>query len=151
MTTIQATSSIAIGISNDSTIATFPLKVCGGDLVSTPNLPEHIIISGADCFHPDVLVSTTKKEIDDMMESTSKDHAKIIFPRVWNVIKNANSDTLYSRGGKEWSDFMNDIIIYYVCRYKLFDTPFPAVFNERVDEQRNALGGMCKGIIDLRS
>jgi hypothetical protein len=151
MSSVQATASIAIGISNDSTIATFPLKVCGGDLVSTPNLPQHIMISGADCFHPDVLVSTTRKEIDDMMESISKDDARIIFPRVWNVIKNANSDTLYSHGGDEWTGFMNDILFYYVCRYKLFGKPFPAVFNERVDEQCNALGDKHNGIIDLRS
>jgi hypothetical protein len=149
MTTIQATESIAVGVLNDSTIDILPLKVCGGDLVSTPNLPKHIIISGADCFHPDVLVSTTRKEIDDMMESTSKDDARIIFPRVWNVIKNANSDTLYSRGGKEWSDFMSDILIYYVCRYKLFDKPFPTI--SRADEARIALGNKSKCIIDFRS
>jgi hypothetical protein len=126
MTTIAESSKIAVARAGDVSMF-FPLKNGDGIVIDDKDIPETLYIAGADCFKEDVIVKTTGKEVKDLMDGTSKDEAKVIFPSVWNTIKNANTDKLYARGGKAWANFCNDIIIYYVCRYKLFGTPMPMI------------------------
>ena len=149
MTSVPKTTSIAVATGDGIPLATFPLNVGGGVMATEADLTGDILISGADCFHPDVMVRTNMKTINETMEMT-KDEAKITFPQVWNAIKNVNTDALYRRGGRAWSNFMDDILIYYVARFKLFGTPMPMVKDERVNEKLNA-SGKRRTIIDLRS
>ena len=132
METLNASQSLVCGRVGD--YATFiPLKNGEGFVLNEANpIPETLFISGADCFKDDVVVQTTRKEIMDLMESTTKDEAKVIFPQVWNVIKNTDTDKVYARGGKAWTNFMQDIIIYYVARFKLFGTPMPMIEDPRI-------------------
>jgi hypothetical protein len=142
MTTIDKTNGIALATSGNASLA-IPLHTEGGVRVAREELPERIFLSGKDCFLPDVLVSTTRKEIEDMVNTTSKADAKIIFPRVWNAIKKIDTDAVYRRGGADWNNLMNDVLIYYVCRYRLFGTPMPMVVDDRL------LNVEDKGQIDL--
>ena len=110
------------------TATIFPLKNGAGFVLNEANpIPETLYISGEDCFKKGVVVQTTRKYIKELMDMTTKNDAKIIFPQVWGALKNTDTDTVYARGGEEWSNFMDDIIIYYVCRFKLFGTPMPMV------------------------
>jgi hypothetical protein len=132
MDALKANHSLVCGRVGD--YATFiPLKNGDGFVLNEANpIPETLFISGADCFKDDVIVQTTRKEIMDLMDMTSKDDAKAIFPKVWGVIKNTDTDTVYTRGGKAWANYMQDIIIYYVCRFKLFGTPMPMIEDPRI-------------------
>jgi len=129
MTSITASHSLAgCRVGDHATV--FPLKNETGTVLSEASTPEILYISGADCFKPDVIVQTTHKEIKKIMNDISKNDAKTIFPQVWGALKNTDTDTAYARGGKEWDNLMEDIIIYYVCRFKLFGTPMPSVSAE---------------------
>jgi hypothetical protein len=125
--TTTKNNSIAVATVSGVPIEIFPLSVSDGVLIDEKQLTGCILISGADCFHPDVAIRTTMKIINETMEMMTKDEAKIIFPSVWNAIKNVNTDTLYRRGGKAWSNFMDDIVLYYVARFKLFGSPMPII------------------------
>jgi hypothetical protein len=130
MEAINASYSLACGRVGDQTTF-FPLKNEAGFVLNEANpIPETLYISGADCFKPDVFVQTTRTHIKELMDMTTKNDAKIIFPQVWGALKNTNTDTVYARGGEEWDNFMEDILIYYVCRFKLFGTPMPSAFAE---------------------
>ena len=126
MTSITASHSLA-GCRVGDYATVFPLKNETGVVLSEASVPETLYISGADCFKPDVFVQTTHAHIKELMEMTTKNDAKIIFPQVWGALKNTNTDTVYARGGEDWDNFMEDILIYYVCRFKLFGTPMPSV------------------------
>ena len=109
----------------------FPIKITGGS-GKVMNLDDYpmtgvIDLSGADVFCPDVVVRTTVAEIKNLMRDMSKNEAKNLFPQVWNAIKTVNTDELYARGGQKWTDFMNDILLYYVARFKIFNTPMPMI------------------------
>ena len=110
-----------------------PMWVTGGDMsqASLEKLDTTCyLVSGADVFCPDVVVRTTKKEITEMMNEFSADDCRKVFPQVWKVIKNTNTDALYTAGGRPWANFMEDILIYYVCRFKLFGTPIPCIVDD---------------------
>ena len=122
-------SKVVRGMCNDVPFV-IPLCVGGGPIVTGQYIKrDKILLSGADCCHPDVVVHTTKEEIDDTMNAMTESEAKVLFKRVWDVIKEVNTDELYARGGKEWTDFMNDIVLFYVARFKLFNMPMPMIPN----------------------
>jgi hypothetical protein len=108
---------------NKSTI--FPLRTAEGTVID--HMPAQLLVSGHDAFHPDVIVQTTSSELNHMLQTTSKEEAKLLFPLVWSAIKNVEPSILHGRGGKAWSNFCSDIILYYVCRYQLFGTLIPTV------------------------
>ena len=129
MKSITASYSLAGCRMGDET-ALFPLKNGSGVVLGEASIPETLYIAGADCFKPDVFVQTTYTQIKELMRTTSREEAKIIFPQVWNVLKNTDTDVVYARGGEDWDNLMQDIIIYYVARFKLFGTPMPSVSAE---------------------
>ena len=97
--------------------------VNGGALLK--NVPEVLYVSGMDAGYNDVVIKTTKKEVAELMTTTVKE-ARRIFIAVSKNVKNKNTDVLYA-DSRAWSDFSNDLVIYYVCRYKLFNKPFPLI------------------------
>ncbi len=123
MTAVKAT----ISLHTDNNGNRYPFSTENGILLEDKDIPEKLYISGIDCFHPEVRVLTNKKYIDKMMSVITIEKAKQAFQSVWNSIKNVKPELLYKKGGKNWSNFMDDIIIYYICRYKLFNKPIPMV------------------------
>ncbi len=109
-----------------------PMMVGGGKPVRDSECPDRLTISGADAFHPDVFIKTTRQELDQVMDEITLDIAKRILPNVWRAIKAADKDAIYRRGGKKWDDFCNQIVLYYIARFRVFGLPFPMV--ELVEE-----------------
>jgi len=106
-----------------------PLTTHGGVVLDTDAIADNqiIYISGHDAFLPDVVVRTTMECIRRNMEQISKEEARLTFTTIWNAIKNVNTDELYAEQGERWQDLMDDIVLYYVCRYKIFGTAFPVI------------------------
>lgn len=86
-----------------------------------------IFVSGKDIMFPDVVVQTSHKGLEKLLDE-SKDDARSVFPVVWKAIKNVNVDALYNAGGEPWQDFMDDILIMYACRFHLFGMPIPVLY-----------------------
>lgn len=109
-----------------------PLKTAGGVVLNIDDEPagKIIEISGCDAFMPDVIVRTTVGCIRRTMKEMSKKEARHTFTGVWNAIKNVNTDELYAEQGERWQNLMDDILLYYICRYKIFGTPFPQVLRQ---------------------
>jgi hypothetical protein len=99
------------------------LIVNGGALLK--DVPEVLYVSGMDAGYNDVVIKTTKKEINELMTVTVQEARRMFIPVSKNV-RNKNTDVLYA-DATAWTNFSNDLIIYYVCRYKLFKKPFPLI------------------------
>jgi hypothetical protein len=135
---------IAVATTKDGKVMTFPLQSGEGDVVDDATYVEmngEIVLSGHDAFHPDVMIRTTKKEIDDVMgEIDTMDKAKHCFRQSWDRIKNINTDALYLEGGAKWKDFLDDIVVYYCARFKLFGKPMPAVHTPEMKAMCEKIG-----------
>lgn len=125
-------------------VRTYPLKSGDGDVVDDIKEVEmdgEIVLSGHDAFHPDVMIRTTRKEIDDCMsEIDTNTKAKHCFRQSWDRIKVVNTDALFVEGGEKWKDFLEDIVCYYCARFKLFDKPMPAVFSPEMEKMCAKIG-----------
>jgi hypothetical protein len=105
-----------------------PFKFGDGVLVDEKDYKgKAIYISGKDVFLPDVVVQTSYDEFIKLINTTDKRQATHIFPQVWDAIKNVDFDKVYKEQGKAWSNLMDDIVIYYACRFVLFKTPAPII------------------------
>jgi hypothetical protein len=104
-----------------------PLIFGDGVMLKDANSKGKILyISGRDVFLPDVIVKTDYDEFAKMIKDV-KHKASHIFPQVWNAIKKVDADKLYIEQGEDWGNLMNDIVIYYACRFVLFKTPAPVI------------------------
>ena len=135
---------IAVATTTDGKVLTFPLQSGEGDVCDDATYVEmngEIVLSGHDAFHDDVMIRTTKKEIEDVMsEIDTMDKAKQYFRQSWDRIKNINTDVLYVEGGAKWKDFLDDIVVYYCARFKLFGKPMPAVHTPQMKEMIAKIG-----------
>jgi hypothetical protein len=135
---------IVIATTTNGNLMTFPLQSGEGYVFNDMKKAEingEIVLSGHDAFHPDVMIRTTKKEIEDVMgEMDTMDKAKHYFRQSWDHIKNINTDVLYVDGGEKWKNFLNDIVIYYCARFKLFGKPMPAVYTPYMKEMIAKMG-----------
>jgi len=135
---------IVIATTTDGKVMTFPLQSGEGYVVNDMKEAEmngEIVLSGHDAFHPDVMIRTTKKEIEEVMsEMDTIDKAKPYFRQSWDRIKNINTDVLYVEGGEKWKDFLDDIVIYYCARFKLFGKPMPAVHTPEIKAMCEKIG-----------
>jgi len=135
---------IAVATTTDGKVMTFPLQNGEGDVIDDAKEVEmdgEIVLSGHDAFHPDVMIRTTKKEIEEVMGEIDTDaKAKHTFRQSWDRIKNINTDALYLEGGAKWKDFLDDIVIYYCARFKLFGKPMPAVHTPQMKEMIAKIG-----------
>ena len=135
---------IAVATTKDGKVLTFPLQSGEGDVVDDATYVEmngEIVLSGHDAFHDDVMIRTTKKEIEEVLgEIDTMDKAKHTFRQSWDRIKNINTDVLYVEGGAKWKDFLDDIVIYYCARFKLFGKPMPAVHTPEMKEMCAKIG-----------
>jgi hypothetical protein len=109
-------------------LSSVPIVFDGGKTLSYATCKgKTMYISGRDVFLPDVMVKTSFDEYVKFIKRTNKREANHIFPQVWNNIKNVDTDKLYREQGQAWSNLMDDIMIYYACRFILFKTPAPVV------------------------
>jgi len=135
---------IAVATTKSGEVLTFPLQNGEGDVIDDAKEVEmdgEIVLSGHDAFHSDVMIRTTKKEIEDVMGEIDTDaKAKHTFRQSWDRIKNINTDALYLEGGAKWKDFLDDIVIYYCARFKLFGKPMPAVHTPQMKEMIAKIG-----------
>jgi len=109
-----------------------------------------IYLSGHDAGFADVLVQTKHSQVKKMINDPQcQMEAREIFPRVWNAIKNTDTDALYAAGGQAWTDFMSDIVIFYVCRFHLFKKPMPMVRKCDIPKSIKTLNSYM-GEVDMR-
>lgn len=127
---IPAYHALAVGVGSDGSVTTVPMRSVGGvgGYIDT-SVPMQIILSGAECGHPDVAVATTTTKISKTFDwlSDKPDKPAVVFASAWKAIKAVNADELYRRGGRAWQDLMDDIVIFYVARQMLFNKPVPVV------------------------
>ena len=103
-----------------------PIMYGGGVMADVKDYKgKTILLSGKDVFLPDVCVKIEMDNFCKMIETTSKDEAALIFPQVWKSLKNVDTDKLYREKGEAWDNLMDDIPIFYACRFVLFKTPAP--------------------------
>jgi len=125
-------------------VKTYPIQSGEGIVIDDAKEVEmngEIVLSGHDAFHDDVLVRTSKKEIEECMNEIDTDvKAKHCFRESWNRIKKVNTDILYAEGGENWKNFLDDIVIYYCARFRLFGKPMPAVFSPEVKDMCVRIG-----------
>ena len=141
---LKKTSEIAVATTITGRTITFPLQSGEGYTFADTKDAEmngEIVLSGHDAFHPDVMIRTTKKEINEVIdEMDTMDKAKHYFRQSWDRIKSINTDVLYAEGGKKWKEFLDDIVIYYCARFKLFGKPMPAVHSPEIKEMCAKIG-----------
>jgi hypothetical protein len=99
-----------------------------------------IFLNGEEAGMPEVIVQTTHATVEEMINKYSKKVCKNVFPKVWNVLKNTNVDATYNEGGEAWSNLMDDILIFYICRHKLFGTLLPCVVNPKLTSHTEKIG-----------
>ena len=135
---------LAVASTKEGETLTFPLQTGDGVVmndVSGAVMNGEVVLHGHDAFHPDVLIRTTRKEIEDVMEAMADEgYAKWCFRQSWDRIKKVNTDDLYKEGGAKWKDFLDDIVVYYCARYKVFGKPMPAVMDPQIGEMCEKIG-----------
>ena len=141
---VKPSSEIAVATDKTGKVMTFPLQTGEGEVLDENEKAEingEVVLSGHDAFHPDVLIRTTKKEIEEVMEAMdTMDKSKAYFRHSWERIKNVNTDALYLEGGAKWKDFLDDIVVYYCARFRVFGKPMPAVHTPEVKEMIEKIG-----------
>lgn len=128
---------VATALATNGNIHTIPLVYGGGVMLDDDAYKGKMIyVSGKDVFMPDVIVKTSMDAFVKTVNSMSKKRATQVFPQVWANIKKVNVDKVYEEQGSAWKDLLDDIMIYYACRFKLFNTPAPLLdFTEEDDPQ----------------
>jgi len=98
-----------------------------------------IFLDGAGAGIP-VIVQTTPGTVEGMINKYSKKVCKKVFPQVWKALKKSDVHALYKEGGEAWTDLMDDILVFYVCRHKLFGTLFPCVVDPKLSSRAEKNG-----------
>jgi hypothetical protein len=106
----------------------------------------HIAIACQVEGFEDVAVATTHPEIEEMLKMfmKNKKHAKCVFAGTFReIIKHrGKTDELYHKGGVEWDNFCNDIVLWTAARCVLLNKPIPILNNLPKDA---CLGEKFKG------
>ena len=102
----------------------------GGVMIEGKKAPRMLQLSGVDVGLPEVIVQTPSKQFNRMCKTTSKADANLIFRRVWENIKKVDVDKAYAEQGEEWKDLLDDICLFYACRFVLFKKPAPVIIDE---------------------
>ena len=79
----------------------------------------------------DIAVKTTHKTIKVWMKLMAKDNNDIdkIFKKHFELMVSytKTKDAIYEKGGKEWADLVDDVLIYYCARALKFKKAIPVV------------------------
>ena len=100
---------------------------------------EFVVIDASDVCGSRVAAKTPHKQFQQFIEDTKKKTKKecaTVFKQVWAVIKLTDIDKVYEEQGVAWSNLMEDITIFYACRWVLFEKPIPILkLTPAMDEQ----------------
>lgn len=81
------------------------------------------------CDITKLAVATTHTEITDYLTilSRKQEHARFVFEgTLRNIVGNKDKiDALFEKGGKEWNDLCNDVVLYYCARCLIQKRPIP--------------------------
>jgi hypothetical protein len=130
MSKVYKKKSVALIIKNNKILSKIPIQTHEGVVLKDEDIPEILYITAEDIGFKDVIVQTTKKEIDVLINrayTRGKDKCIDIFKSIWNNIKNVDVDKIYHEGGINWNNFMNDIVLFYVYRFIVLNKPMPSV------------------------
>lgn len=89
----------------------------------------HIAIACQVEGFEDVAVATTNNEVEGILGMFLKNipHTKQVFAGTYKeIIKHrGKTDELYEKGGDEWDNFCNDVVLWSVARCVLLKKPIP--------------------------
>ena len=103
-------------------------------LISSENAPEVVFVHCASLGYPDTVIKTTNKEVKDLVASwmaASPAFRKDVLRKIRKNL-NVNTDSLYAEGGKRWTNFCNDVVLYYTLLYVMKKVPIPIVMKESI-------------------
>lgn len=89
----------------------------------------HIAIACAVEGFEDIAVATTNTEVEEFIEmfQKNKKQAKGVFAGTFREISKhrGKTDELYQKGGVDWDNFCNDILLWTCARCVLINKPIP--------------------------
>jgi len=96
---------------------------------SSEYIGEYIWLNTAE-LNMDILVKTPHKYFTEFLENCeatmSREDAARMFKKVWAVIKKTDINKIYDVQSA-WSNFCDDIAIFFTLRWILFKKPVPIV------------------------
>lgn len=98
------------------------------------NDDDEILVDCAQIGYSDTAIRTTHGEIKQQLLSESIDDCKLIIGRVRNALKNKDVPKMYREQSEEWKNFCDDVVIYYICRFKVFGTMIPICIGPKYDD-----------------
>ncbi len=101
-----------------------------------------IFLTGTGAGHPHVVVETSTGVIDDFLAKVKNDHhIKMAYKSVRRALRSITSGSICV-GSLAWDNMMDDIVIFHICRLKLFGTPLPVldmgIANSRIADSIDA-------------
>lgn len=106
----------------------------------------HIAVACVIEGFEDVAVATTHPEVEEFLKmfAKNKKHAKCVFAGTYReIIKHrGKTDELYHKGGVDWDNFCNDIVLWSAANCVLFNKPIKILGNLPKDA---CLGGKFHG------
>ena len=89
----------------------------------------HIAIACQIEGFEDVAVATTHPEVEEFLDMfmKNKKHAKCVFAGTYREISKHRGkvDALFAKGGVDWDNFCNDILLWTTARCVLLNKPIP--------------------------
>ena len=82
-----------------------------------------------DIFHEfndtfSVSFEITNEKINDLLNMYEYEQAHLVYPEVWGSLRDVDYASLDE---EEWDTLKEVIIIYYICRLRLFGKPLPLI------------------------
>lgn len=103
----------------------------GDEIEEIATISGHIFVACEIEGFKGIAVATTPMEIEDTIRTLSNDkaHAKASIPLILkNIMKyKGKVDALFKKGGKKWTEFCQDVVLYYVARAVSFQKPIPII------------------------
>ena len=91
---------------------------------------DEFVFIGAEDFCPGVVVKTTHKQIQHLVEVIKKETRKEMaqmFSRIWVSIKHTDIEKAFKEQGEMWGNLMDDIVLIYAYRWMLFNKPISII------------------------
>ena len=88
------------------------------------NLDDKVYIHAGELGYKDVIIQTTHREIMEALEVPVSECKKMM-PIARKMFQNKNIESMYATKDKEWINFCNDIVLYYVYRFKVHGKLIP--------------------------
>lgn len=120
------------------------------------DIPEYVLLSCRDAYHPNVNVKTTTTAIHQLIASVRKDIMRNkkaetkLFIEISRGLRNTDANKRYIEGGNSWRTFCDDVILFYVYRFILFNKQMPASKDKDLIEANDKLNELKDKAIEER-